>query len=122
MLTLPWNKIAEAVPGRSGKQCRERWINHLAPSANIVEGIFTEEEDKIIIREQKRIGNKWKSISSDFLPGRTENAVKNRWHLVLKKQNLEGGNNKHQSKFVNVMSIKQQQIISPSATSKWSNK
>ena len=26
-----WTKVAQQLPGRMGKQCRERWFNHLAP-------------------------------------------------------------------------------------------
>ena len=26
-----WNNIAKNVPGRDGKQCRERWVNNLSP-------------------------------------------------------------------------------------------
>ena len=26
-----WSEIAEHIPGRVGKQCRERWYNHLDP-------------------------------------------------------------------------------------------
>ena len=26
-----WSEIAERIPGRIGKQCRERWFNHLDP-------------------------------------------------------------------------------------------
>ena len=29
---LRWTDIAEQIPGRSSKQCRERWQNHLEPS------------------------------------------------------------------------------------------
>jgi hypothetical protein len=24
-----WSVIAQQIPGRTGKQCRERWLNHL---------------------------------------------------------------------------------------------
>lgn len=34
-----WSKIAEYLPGRSGKQCRERYINHLNP--NLKRGEWT---------------------------------------------------------------------------------
>ena len=27
-----WSTIAEYIPGRIGKQCRERWFNHLDPT------------------------------------------------------------------------------------------
>jgi hypothetical protein len=26
-----WAKVAEEMPGRTGKQCRERWLNHMKP-------------------------------------------------------------------------------------------
>lgn len=26
-----WSKIAKHIPERQGKQCRERWFNHLDP-------------------------------------------------------------------------------------------
>ena len=29
---LTWMQIAERIPGRIGKQCRERWTNHLDPN------------------------------------------------------------------------------------------
>ncbi|XP_019092165.1 PREDICTED: pentatricopeptide repeat-containing protein At3g09040, mitochondrial-like [Camelina sativa] len=29
-----WSVIAQSLPGRIGKQCRERWHNHLNPDIN----------------------------------------------------------------------------------------
>jgi hypothetical protein len=42
-----WSKIAAELPGRIGKQCRERWHNHLNPDIN--KKPWTEEEDRRII-------------------------------------------------------------------------
>jgi transcription factor MYB, plant len=42
-----WSKIAAELPGRIGKQCRERWHNHLNPDIN--KKPWTLEEDKKII-------------------------------------------------------------------------
>ncbi|CAG9320053.1 unnamed protein product [Blepharisma stoltei] len=67
---------------RNGKQCRERWYNHLDPS--LKKGGWTPEEDNFIIIRQQEIGNKWSLIAKD-LPGRNENSVKNRWKSISKK-------------------------------------
>jgi len=71
------------ITGRTSKQCRERWFNHLDPS--IKRGNYTAEEDRLILEEQARIGNRW-SIISAMLPGRTEDAVKIRWKTLNRMQ------------------------------------
>ncbi len=47
-----WSAIAEHLPGRIGKQCRERWHNHLNP--DIKKERWTEEEDQAIIEAHKK--------------------------------------------------------------------
>ncbi|TYZ61851.1 hypothetical protein PybrP1_011967 [[Pythium] brassicae (nom. inval.)] len=79
-----WAVISSFLPGRNGKQCRERWHNQLNPS--IKKESWTPEEDRTIIELQAKLGNAWAKIANR-LDGRTDNAVKNRWHSSLLKSN-----------------------------------
>ncbi|KAK6123496.1 hypothetical protein DH2020_042760 [Rehmannia glutinosa] len=61
-----WSRIAEMLKGRIGKQCRERWHNHLRP--DIKKDLWTEDEDRILIEAHAEVGNKWAEIAKR-LPG-----------------------------------------------------
>lgn len=78
-----WSTIASHIPGRIGKQCRERWFNHLSPEVRKTN--WTPEEDRIIIEAHSKIGNKWTNISK-LLDGRPANAIKNHWNSTLLKR------------------------------------
>lgn len=56
-----WGTLSSRVPGRTSKQCRERWCHHLDPK--IVKGDWTREEDDTILSMHAEIGNKWAAIA-----------------------------------------------------------
>ncbi|CAB3373536.1 Hypothetical predicted protein [Cloeon dipterum] len=72
---VPWDKVAEQLPGKSVTQIVKRWTQHLDP--RIKSGGFTERDDMILTaaRSQKMT---FRQITA-LLPGRTESQLRIRY-------------------------------------------
>ncbi|XP_022747507.1 transcription factor MYB33-like isoform X2 [Durio zibethinus] len=83
-----WNAVQKhSGLFRCGKSCRLRWANHLRP--NLKKGAFTQEEEQLIIELHAKMGNKWARMAA-YLPGRTDNEIKNYWNTRIKRRQRAG--------------------------------
>jgi Myb-like DNA-binding domain len=75
-----WRHIAAHLPGRTNKQCQERWKNHLAPE--LEKGAITWSE-RLAILQAQAAGRKPQQLT---LPGRSDTFVRNNWHNLMRRK------------------------------------
>merc|ERR1719453_763907 len=78
-----WQMIAQLMPGRSVTALRNRYRRLSQASAS--HGSWSREEDAAIVELVEQIGQKWSTIAA-ALPGRTDDAVRNRYLRLQRKR------------------------------------
>jgi hypothetical protein len=85
-LKIDWVAVASLVPGRTRKQCLDRWCAALDPTIALTAGStgkWTEDEDlKLRAAVQTHGGKNWYAIAL-MVPGRTKNQCYSRWYDAL---------------------------------------
>ncbi|KAL9444996.1 hypothetical protein AB3S75_018067 [Citrus x aurantiifolia] len=91
-----WRHIPKAAGlKRCGKSCRLRWMNYLRP--DIKRGNFSKDEEDLIIRLHKLLGNSRWALIAGRLPGRTDNDIKNYWNTKLSRR-VDANHHHHQNR------------------------
>ncbi|KAI9251772.1 Homeodomain-like protein [Phascolomyces articulosus] len=86
---IPWNKIAERIPNRTGIQCQARWTEALDPSVR--KGKWSEDEDVLLRAGVDKFGRCWIRIA-ETVPGRTQRQCRTRWmQIKYKEEKLSSG-------------------------------
>jgi hypothetical protein len=75
--THDWATVSSCLSDWTARQCRHRYKNYLMEGRQRIS--WTPAEEKLVIRKFREFGPKWVRIAT-FLPGRSGNDVKNRWH------------------------------------------
>ena len=85
-IPVKWSYVAQNMEGRSGKQCRERYVNHLNPRLKSCD--WSPIEDATIFALYNTTGSQWAKMSK-MIPGRTDNGIKNRFHNLRRQLERE---------------------------------
>jgi hypothetical protein len=78
-----WNAIAHQMPGRTARQCRDRWKGYLSP--HLTNDEWSAAEDQLLMEQWSHLGPRW-SLIAGVLKGRSEVAIKNRWKLLCRRK------------------------------------
>ncbi|KAK8875460.1 hypothetical protein M9Y10_005626 [Tritrichomonas musculus] len=81
-----WQNISQQIPGKTARQCRERYQHYLSPKISTAP--WTEEENQLLDKLQQQYGNNWAKIT-EYFKGRTNTYLKNKWNLQHRKQESE---------------------------------
>jgi hypothetical protein len=73
-----WREAAAALPGRTARQCRDRWRHYLQLSTP--EQPWTKDEDLLLRRAVAYHGARWRIIRP-FFPTRSDSDLRQRWIL-----------------------------------------
>ena len=84
-----WIFIAEHMPNRNSRQCRERYLNYLNPKRNT--SPWTEEEDRLLEEKHAKMGPRWVHMVRYF-PNRTDVMIKNRYMMLQRRSRKEAKN------------------------------
>lgn len=89
---LPWSRIAQYIPNRTGIQCQARWTEALDPSVR--KGRWRKEEDEMLKVGVERFGCCWIRVAGS-IPGRTQRQCRTRWNQIQsKRQKVQDGASK----------------------------
>lgn len=86
-----WKNIARHMPGRTERQCRDRYKNYLMPG--YFTGQWTREEDEMFLNKHKELGSKW-SLMTKFFTNRNANTLMSRWNYFVSRHTKELSDNK----------------------------
>jgi hypothetical protein len=79
-----WGTVSSQLPGRSPRQCRDRWNHYLAPHAN--NSSWSQEEEDLLLAKLRELGPQWSRIAL-FFPGRTGISLRNHCCKLARREN-----------------------------------
>jgi hypothetical protein len=81
-----WPLISGRMPGRTVRQCRDRWNHYLAPETKVVN--WSADEDRLLLENIRVFGKQWSKLTPLF-PGRTGIAIRNHFCKLARQKNSD---------------------------------